>query len=154
MGNFADVGLIGTLYHINKTYYVNKILAIISQSIYSDRKGFQPLQKRNYAHASVETLRFAPIKVISFTNLGMDSHLEKLFVNNKYKSKGHAIRPEAVERIIKEILDSEIDENYFKDIRTVLSWSGTALPSNYTRPLASKTRELLNLNYHKYSEKK
>ncbi len=82
---FGDIGLVGTLLHTKKAYFLNLPLVIIGRTRISEMNGSKPGQRQKWNYA-VKYLEHSPIKGVSFINMGADAHLQVLF-RNKYNGK-------------------------------------------------------------------
>lgn len=91
---FGDVGYIGTLLHVNKTYYLDLPLAIIGQTIISDSAGMQLGSRIKIDPRYQKNLEYTPLKGVSFINIGTDTHLRVIHRNKLENLIDCSLRPQ------------------------------------------------------------
>ena len=120
---YIDVGYIGTLLHIKKTYYLNLPLTIIGQTNSSDSMGIEFGKRASINPRYLKELEYTPLKGISFINIAVDTHLKVIYRNKLETRIDCRLRPQFYFRHLQAVIsDSPWTKQTIKDIYEVLPY--------------------------------
>lgn len=81
---FGDVGMMGCCFYTDYAYYLDEPLGIIGVVNKRAMNGALPGQRFLW-NSKIPSLRYSPVKGSTFINMGMESHLKILYLNNIHK---------------------------------------------------------------------
>lgn len=116
IGPLGDVGFLGALYHCEHYFYLDLPLHIISEGHgqmmdFARKKG-----RRRIPHCSRTDIKFSPLKGLTFSNLGIESHLTVLIKNKKFDPKIHFFNTWCLFRYFDELLSRDVDNETREDL--------------------------------------